>query len=233
MTVADCAGSSSRRGLRVFVRRIGTPGVDAVLRATGIAGLVAIPIIVLVPSASAFVPLVLSTLWLRGPISGFIPVGLEPLLMAYGASYPAWLVTLIAAGASAYAEFVSMHVVRGVVDLPRLASMSNRLQGSRVMRLFERRPLLAIALTAVSPIPDYITRSLAAVSRFPIGRYVAADTIGRLPKLFVPAAIGATLHIPASWLIGTVVGSLALGALLAFGKWRHMRSRAVIAEPLS
>ncbi len=213
------------------MRRVGTPGVDAVLRATGVACLLTIPIVLLVPSASAFVPLVLSTLWLRGPISGFIPVGLEPLLMAYGAAYPAWLVTLIAAGASAYAEFVSMHVVRGVVGLPQFASMSDRLQGSRIMRLFERRPLLTIAVTAVSPIPDYVTRTLAAVSRFPIARYVAADTVGRIPKLFVPAAIGATLQIPTSWLIGTVVGSVALGALLALGRWRHMRSRAVVAEP--
>lgn len=230
---ADHRGAAAVHGARgLLLWRVGTPGVDAVLRATGVACLLGIPIVLLVPSASAFVPLVLSTVWLRGPISGFIPVGLEPLLMAYGATYPPWLVTLIAACASAYAEFVSMHVVRGVVGLPQLSTMSDRLQGSRIMRLFERRPLLAIAMTAVSPVPDYITRTLAAVSRFPIARYVAADTVGRLPKLFVPAALGATLHIPTSWLIGTVVGSVAVGALVAFGRWRHMRSRPVMVEPL-
>lgn len=222
MAAAPVRDGPGRRGW------LGNRDVVAVARATAVLALVAVPLLVLVPGAAKLVPLALSTLWMRGPFAGFIPIGLEPVLMAYGTIYPPWLVTVVAAAASAYAEFVSQHMMRGVVALPRLDRLAGRCRNSRVMQLFNRRPALAIAVTALSPIPDCITRTLAALSRYSIARYVTADTVGRLPKLFIPAAVGAALHIPTVWLVGTCAGSLGIGVAVAMWKWWRARSRRIV-----
>jgi uncharacterized membrane protein YdjX (TVP38/TMEM64 family) len=174
---------------------------------------------------AGLVPLALTTLWMRGPLSGAIPVGLEPVLMLYGRIYPPWLVTLVAAGASAIAEAVSLRLMRGMFGLSMLERVRHSVHGSKVMRQFERRPQLAIAFTALSPVPDWITRTLAAVSRYPIGRYVLADTIGRLPKLFIPAALGMVLPIPERLLFAVTIGSIAIGAVVVGARlWRGRRA---------
>lgn len=204
-------------------RRFGTPEWDAAIRATGVVGLLAIPVVALMPGAEPLIGLALATLWMRGPASAFIPAGLEPVLMLYGRMYPAWLVTLVAAAASAYAEVLSLHLVRGVMATRLLARMRTGVQGSRVMRLFERRPALAIAFAAMSPIPDWITRTLAAVARYPARRYVLADTLGRLPKLWIPAALGTVLTIPDGWLLGAALGSIVIGGAIGIWRWRRMQ----------
>ena len=135
----------------ILAQRLGNREWDAALRATAVVGLAAIPIVQWVPQAAPLIPLVLTTLWMRGPLSAFIPAGLEPVLMLYGRLYPAWLVTLVAAAASAYAEILSLHLVRGVMDLRALGKVRLGVNGSRLMRLFQRRPALAVAVAAVSP----------------------------------------------------------------------------------
>lgn len=101
--------------VRLFHRRFGSPEWDAALRATGLAGVLGIPVLLFVPGAEPMLGLVLATLWMRGPASAFVPVGLEPVLMLYGRLFPVWQVTLVAAGASAYAEVLSLQLVRGVM----------------------------------------------------------------------------------------------------------------------
>lgn len=209
-------------------KRYHSPTVDGVLWPTAAVGLAAIPVLLFVPAAADFIPLVFSTLWMRGPLSPLFPVGLEPILMAYGATHAPWLVTLVAAGASAFTELLSIHLMRGIVSMPRLDSVRGKVMASWVMRLFARRPMLAIAITAFSPIPDWITRSLASVARYPVGRYVVADTIGRIPKLFIPVFIGSVIDVPRSWIVGAVIGSLVLAALLAALRWAHQARRTTV-----
>jgi uncharacterized membrane protein YdjX (TVP38/TMEM64 family) len=215
----DSMTSAPSLPVGLWRRRFGSCEWDAALRATGAVGLLAIPIMLFVPGAEPLVGLVLATLWMRGPASAFIPVGLEPVLMLYGRLYPAWEVTLVAAGASACAELISLHLVRGVMAMRLLERARNSVQGSRMMGLFNRRPAAAIALAAVSPIPDWITRTLAAVARYPAWRYVLADTLGRLPKLWIPAALGTVIAIPDAWLAGIATGSIVFGGAAGLWKW--------------
>lgn len=210
----------SARHAPLLSRRFGNREWDAVLRATMVIGLLAIPVIALVPGAEPYVVLALFTLWFRGPLGVTSLMGMEPMLMMYGRLYPVWLVTLVAAVASAYAEVISLHLMRGVMAMRMLERARGNVAGSRMMRLFNRRPAVAIAVTAFSPIPDWITRTLAAVSRYPAARYVVADTIGRLPKLWIPAALGSVFLIPSGLLVAVIAGSLLIGTTAAWWRWR-------------
>ena len=195
------------RAASLLLRRLGNDEWDRVLRATAMIGLTGIPVVAFIPEAGPLMGLVIATMWMRGPASVLIPVGLEPVLMLYARIYPPLLVALVATAASAYAEYVSIELFRGVVGLSQMEGIRGSVQGSRAMRWFARAPILAIAFTALSPIPDAVTRTIAAVARYPVRRYVLADTIGRFPKIWIAAALGARLHIPAGLLVGTAIGS--------------------------
>lgn len=203
-----------------LTRRLGNADWDAALRATGVVGIAAIPLVLLVPRAEALVMLVLAVLWLRSPAAAFSMIGLEPLLMLYGRLYPVWLVVLVATAASVVVEIISLHVMRGVMAMKLLERVRGHVRGSRLMRLFARRPAAAVALAAFSPIPDWVTRSIGAVAGYPIGRYVAADTLGRLPKIWIPVALGSVIVLPGRWLLAVSAGSIVLGAFAAVVHYR-------------
>jgi uncharacterized membrane protein YdjX (TVP38/TMEM64 family) len=196
-------------------RRFGSADWDAALRATGVVGIIAIPFVLLVPRAEALVMLVLAVLWLRSPAAAFSMIGLEPLLMLYGRLYPVWLVVAVATAASIVVEIISVRVMRGVMAMRLLEQVRGHVRGSRLMALFQRRPAVAIAVAALSPVPDWVTRSIGAVARYPIGKYVLADTIGRLPKIWIPVALGSIIILPAKLLLAISTGSVGLGALAA------------------
>lgn len=180
----------------------------------------------LAPPVRPWVPLVLSVLWFRGPIGFLLPVGLEPVLMEYGASHPLVAVVAITAVASAVAETISLRVMRGMASLEALTGARQSLRDSRIVRLFERRPGAAVAFGALSPVPDWITRSLAAVSGYHPVRYVMADTLGRLPKLWIPAAAGGLVPLDPTLTRAFLVSQfLLVGGVLGL-RWIRSRRRA-------
>ncbi|MEX0690217.1 MAG: hypothetical protein WD043_00060, partial [Gemmatimonadales bacterium] len=68
----------------------------------------------------------------------------------------------------------------------------------------------------------------AVLSDYPVSRYLLATALGRFPRLWVIAALGMTLGLPA-WALGTAIGfSLVFATML----WViHRRSRP--AQPLA
>jgi uncharacterized membrane protein YdjX (TVP38/TMEM64 family) len=211
----------------ILRRRFGDADWDAALRATGVVGVVAIPLVLLVPRAEGLVMLVLAVLWLRSPAAAFSMIGLEPLLMLYGRLYPVWLVVVVATVASVVVEVISVRVMRGVMALRLLERVRGHVRGSRLMALFQRKPAVAIAVAAFSPVPDWVTRSIGAVARYPIARYVLADTIGRLPKIWIPVALGSIIVLPAGLLLAVSGGSVLLGAAAALAHFALAKRRSV------
>lgn len=206
-------------------RQLGNAGWDIVVRGSGLIALIAIPVVLLIPQSESLTILTLATIWMRGPASALMPVGLEPVLMLFGRLHPPLLVAVVAALGSAYAEVLSLHLARGVLDLRRLHQVRGSIQGSRMMRLFNRSPFLAVWFSALSPIPDWITRTLAAAARYPAARYVLADTIGRFPKLWAAAALGNWLNV-STHTLGVLVGA-SFATALAVGAWKLYRRFAV------
>jgi hypothetical protein len=54
---------------------------------------------------------------------------------------------------------------------------------------------------SLTPLPISIIRVLAPASGYPIGRYVAAQIVGRLPRFYVLAWLGRTIDFP-TWILG-------------------------------
>jgi hypothetical protein len=184
----------------------------------------------LAPSTRPWMPLVLAVLWFRGPIGFLLPVGLEPVLMQYGAHHSTLAVVSIAAVASAATETISIRVMRGVASLDAVSRTRRSLRASRIVRLFERQPAAAVAFGALSPVPDWFIRSLAAVSGYHPVRYVLADTIGRLPKLWIPVAAGGLISIDASLTRTFLLSQVVLVGTVAGLRWYRARAGAQPSE---
>jgi membrane protein YqaA with SNARE-associated domain len=204
-------------------RRFGHPVWRGILRGTVAIGLGAIALVLCWPGTTAIVVFVLLTLACHGPLSPFLPATFEPILLLYGQLHPPLVVALVAAVASAAAEYVNYYLYGALLGCD---------SGERVMRsgvaraiaaAFGRQPFLAIWVCAWSPLPDWAARILASHARYPVGRYLLAFVVGRIPKFWLLAAIG--MHwMPSGWVLWGVVGASVAVTLLGMrrregGRW--------------
>lgn len=203
------------------------------IRGTGVLGLLGIALALLLPRSGPLLGLGIYTMWVTGPLSPFFPVGLEPILMMFGRLYAPLLVASIATTAGLYIEFMNYHLYGALLGL----GAARRFRESRAVRflrrLFERAPFFAVWVCAWTPLPFWGARILAALSEYPIGRYLVATALGRLPKLWFFAALGLYWGLSDAWLLGIVVGTALLATVLGLlgGRGERVGRRRGIGTP--
>ncbi len=196
---------------------------DGVLRLSGAAGLVAIPVTFLWPTAAAFTGFVLATFWLNGPLAPFFPATYEVMLVPLGRLYPPWGIAGAGMACIVGVEYVNFHLYGRFAK----ASALKRVREGRVARLvlawFRAAPFWAVWVCAWSPLPYWVVRLAAPVAGYPIGRYLAATILGRFPRLWVFATIGRMWTAdPALLWFGAAALALTLPLMYAFirGVWQ-------------
>jgi uncharacterized membrane protein YdjX (TVP38/TMEM64 family) len=199
-------------------RRYGSRQTDVLLRITAILSAAAIPATLLVPDIGTLMPFVLFSMWTNGPWSPVLPASHEPVLMLYGRLYHPLLVGVIATAAIVLVEWVNYYLYAAVADLRALRGVRNCRTVTRLTRLFNRQPFITVVVAAVTPVPFWIVRALAAAERYPLRRYLPATALGRFPRLCFFAALGTPLAIPDSWLVIATVGSIIAGIGLVIGR---------------
>lgn len=203
-----------------FRRPRGSPLWDGVLRGSGLLALLAIPVVLLVPHAAALVAFALATIWVHGPISPFLPAAYEPMLLAFGRLYPPLLVGVVGAAANLYVEFLDYHLFRAMAGIRPYRRLQEHPLFARAVRWFSRAPFTTTWVFAWSPLPDWMVRMIAPAAGYPAGRYLLAMGLGRLPRFWFLAAVGARFAIPGRLLLGIAIGSACL-TLLLFA-WRRL-----------
>jgi uncharacterized membrane protein YdjX (TVP38/TMEM64 family) len=98
-------------------------------------------------------------------------------------------------------------------------------------------PFFTVVLFAAVPLPFVIPRVLVPLSGYPPARYVAAVALGRWPRVFVVAAFGRVVDIPA-WLLevvfaAAVVCVVGLAALRRVREYRRTKEKEPSATSTS
>ena len=189
------------------------------LRAAGLVGLAAIILTLLVP-----VPLVsdLATffalaLFVNGPFSPLTPVGFEPILMAYGKIIPPIVVAVVGVMAQLLVEYLNYHLYGAALSSERLRrARESRLMG-RVLRWYQAAPFLTTMIVALSPLPYWMVRITASLSRYPMPRHLSATALGRLPRLWAYAALGTLLPFSGGAILAVGLGLSVLLVGIALG----------------
>ncbi len=144
----------------------------------------------------------------------------EPVVIWYGAVLGVWATALVATAGTVAASWVDHRLF---VPLLGRAAAQSVLAGGVVGRLrdvFARAPFAIIAASGITPFPFFPFKVMAFAEGYPLGRYLAAVGVGRLPRYALLAWLGVVVEIPA-WVLVVVFLVLLTPSLRLI--WRRRR----------
>ena len=195
---------------------------------SGILAAAGILLVALFPAAGPLVGLELFTIWINGPYSMVFPATFEPVLMLFGRLYDPFLVAVVATAGNLYVEFLNYHLYRQVMGLEQAEPLRESRVVRFLVRLFDKAPFLTVWICAWSVLPYWAVRIVAPVSGYPVKRYMWATFLGRLPKLWFFAALGAWWSVSTELLLAVTAAGVALG--FAIWGWKRWRGEDAAAE---
>lgn len=210
-----------------FTKPRGDRRWDLLLRSTGIVGLAGIPIVAVFPRLVPLVWLAVLGLPACGPLGPVLPTAFEPLLMEAAKHEQAIWVTLVALGIYLYMEYLNWHIYGWVLSRRRFARLKEERWIRWSIKHFKRAPFATVVVFAASPLPYWAIRALAIMDGYPLRPYMIATAIGRFPRLYLYAWLGAVLRIPTVVLVGVIFGTAAVVVV-----HRLARGKRVLAQPV-
>lgn len=195
-----------------MVRRRGSHSDDLMIRAVGGIVVLGIVLSLLDPTAAALTPFALYTVLTNGPYSAVLPAAYEPVLLLYGQLFPPLLIGVLGTLATVFIEWVNYRLYGYARDTRTGRTLTGGPRVQRLARMFARFPFLAIVVCALGLVPYSVARCLSVLSRYPVNRHLIATAVGRFPRLWAIAALGVTLALPTSFLLGAVLFGFAFAA---------------------
>jgi uncharacterized membrane protein YdjX (TVP38/TMEM64 family) len=221
--------------LRALLARRGTPAWDGLIRLSGGIGLVAIPLVLLLPEAGALAAFALASVWVHGPASPFLPASYEPILILFGRLYPPVLLALIGTAANLVAEYLNYQLFKELLARRALDRMTHHPRLLRLVALFNRRPFLTTWFISWSPVPDWTIRILGPLGRYPVRPWLAAMGLGRFPRFWLLASLGRWIDLDVRWLgwLAVIPASVAVLGLARAALRRRRRPVLTASIPES
>ena len=115
--------------------------------------------------------------------------------------------TLVALSTYVYMEFVNRHIYAWVLNRNELSRLRDHRHVRSAVRFFSRAPFWTVVVVAASPFPCWVVRVLAVLHDYPMRPYLVATGIGRFPRIYLYAWLGAVLRVPTVVLLAVIVGS--------------------------
>lgn len=133
--------------------------------------------------------------------ASLVPQPLTPATLLAAKAAPAWAVAVVGAIAAGLAAILDHHLVRRAFRVQTLAEIRKKSLFQRAEGWVRVAPFLTTVAFAALPLPFMIVRVLVPLTGYPVTRYVLAVALGRLPRVFVVAALGKALEIPTEVLV--------------------------------
>lgn len=147
------------------------------------------------------------------PANSVFPFPHEPAVLFFAQFYnPLWIALAATAG-SIIASFSDYALVGAALHTRALAGTRNSRVFKWAVDKMQRWPFAIVVLFSFLPLPISVIRVLAPASGYPIGRYIVAQIVGRLPRFYILALIGQVLVIP-TWVLLALTLLIPLSMLL-------------------
>jgi len=131
------------------------------------------------------------------PANSFVPVPHELGMIYFGQYYAPSVVAIVAAAGTVMVCFVDYQAMNFAFGLKHLRRVKESDLYRGAVQYFLKAPFVSLVIAAAAPfIPFYIFRVLSPTAGYPLRKYMLAIFIGRLPRYYVFALMGATLELP-------------------------------------
>jgi membrane protein YqaA with SNARE-associated domain len=134
------------------------------------------------------------------PANSVIPIPHEPGVLYMAQFYDPLWIALAATAGSVVVSFSDYAMVEAAMRSPKTERAQNSALFRALVRCMKWKPFPTVIGFSLLPLPISLVRVLAPASGYPIGRYIVAQIIGRIPRFYVLAWIGAAVSFPA-WLL--------------------------------
>lgn len=146
----------------------------------------------------------------------FLPFPADTFVLAAAADHPAAQVGIVGGAANTAAVLVERWWLLALVDHPAFDRIRRFFDQNRWVALTERNMFVALVVGGATFIPFEPFRLVAALRRYPVGRYAAATLLSRGCRYYVLAVAGSALFE-----VGLLQQAIWITlALFAFGLWR-------------
>ena len=179
------------RHLRAGVRSLGPPGPITVLLASASAVALCI-VLLLFPQHRGLLMLFLYALPAEFVIA---VVPHEPVIFYFSKLYDPLTVAWVTLAGTLLVEYVNYLSVTLVLKIPRLDDLRKRRTFQTWIRYFMLAPFISLVVAALTPIPFYPFRVIAAASKYSVRRYLVAVFVGRGPRFYLLAYFGHALGL--------------------------------------
>ncbi len=200
--------------VEILTKPLGNLTWDGIVRGSGLLSLIAVPLVLLLPATGPPVGFILVTMLLNGPIAPLLPATYELTLVPLGTLYPPLGIAVVGTLVILYVEYLNYQLYRSAVGTRALRPVRESRAFVFVVRLFNSAPFFAIWLCAWSPLPYWAVRLVAPTAGYPLGRYLLATSIGRLPRLWVFAALGTWTNVSTTALVLIALALILLTAAI-------------------
>lgn len=119
----------------------------------------------------------------------------DPAVIFFGRFHAPLLVALVGVAGILVSETINYTFFEYVVDLKYFDRILKNKFVSKLIGLFNKAPFWTMLFVAFTPVPIYPFRFLVVMARFPIFKYLLALMLGRLPRLYLIALFGNTVHL--------------------------------------
>ena len=141
----------------------------------------------------------------------FIPwLPLRPMILLFGTLFAPWLIAILGGVATAWVEYFNYQMLGRVLTVNQIRAATEKRPYQVAERWFKKFPFWIIVFTGFTPVPYAPFRVFAVSSRYPIDRYIVAVLVGRTPRYFLWALLGAAIDLPL-WGIAIVFYALSGG----------------------
>jgi len=119
----------------------------------------------------------------------------DPAVIFFGRFHDPLLVALVGVAGILASEAINYTFFEYVVDLKYFDRILKNKLVAKLIGLFNKAPFWTMLIVAFTPVPIYPFRFLVVMARFPILKYLLALMLGRLPRLYLIALFGNTVHL--------------------------------------
>lgn len=144
------------------------------------------------------------------PTNSIFPLPHEPGVLYFAQFYDPLWIAIAATIASVVMSFADYAMVEAWMRHPRLGAVQHTRLFKWAVRWMKRWPFAIIVLFSLTPLPISVVRILAPASGYPVSRYIAAQIVGRMPRFFLLAWLGAAVEFPTWVLVAIFIGTVGL-----------------------